>query len=468
MAGKAVGGAAGKVAGKAAGGAAGKAAGKAAGGAAGKAAGKGAGKTAGRAGGKGAGKAAGEAASKVAGKVAVGAVGKGTGKAAGKAANKVAGKAAGRADRKGAGKAVDKVAGKAAAKAAAKAGGAVAEPASTVAEVNEPPKRRRRLRRFAAVSGSVLVLGSGATVAVLAVNGSGAPQKPDVSHVALEYRNFAAALPWPTDGESALWAEGIGGLGMCGKQTQVPIASVAKVMTAYVVLRDHPLVGSDEGPEITVDEQAGFEAYSKDESSAPVRAGQRISERRMLELMLVPSANNVARLLARWDAGDEQAFVGKMNAVAAGLGMKQTVYTDPAGFDAATRSTAADQLKLAEVAFGGGGSVSGGSGSVVEGEAEAEADTLLELTAQRDTQVPDDSLVLPNTNSLLGMDGIVGGKTGSSTPAGGALMWAAQRNVGGQERLVLGVVLHQNAGTTPEQGLARALTVSQRLAGALG
>lgn len=244
-----------------------------------------------------------------------------------------------------------------------------------------------------------------------------------------------------------MWAEGVGSLGTCGKQTQVPIASVTKVMTAYVVLQDHPLGGSDQGPDIGVDDQAASEALSRDESSAPVRAGQQISERKLLELMLVPSAGNVARLLARWDAGSEVGFVAKMNAAAVALGMKDTVYSDAAGIDAATRSTAVDQLKLAEAAFSDG--------------------VLLDLTGQRTTQVPDDPTVLPNTDSLLGNDGVVGGKTGSSTPAGGALMWAAQRSVAGQERLVLGVVLHQDSGTTPEQGLARALTVSRRLVSAL-
>ncbi|GAA1992080.1 D-alanyl-D-alanine carboxypeptidase family protein [Catenulispora subtropica] len=321
--------------------------------------------------------------------------------------------------------------------------------ASETPEAAEPAKPRRRgRRRIAAAGGGVLVLGGAATIAVLAVNGSGGPPKPDLARVPPDFRTFASALPWPTDGETALWADGVGDLGTCGKQTAVPIASVAKVMTAYVVLRDHPLTGTDPGPDITVDDQAGFEAFSRDESSAPVRSGQRISERTLLELMMVPSANNVARLLARWDAGSEPAFVAEMNAAAAGLGMTDTVYTDAAGFDAATRSTAADQLKLAESAL--------------------TDSTLLNLTAQHETRVPDDPTLLPNTDSLLGTDGVVGGKTGSSTPAGGALMWAAHRTIGGRDRLVLGVVLHQNAGTTSEQGLARALTVSRRLIAALG
>ena len=244
-------------------------------------------------------------------------------------------------------------------------------------------------------------------------------------------------------GETALWAEDVGSLGTCGKQTPVPIASVAKVMTAYVILKDHPLADGDPGPSIVVDQQAEAESFDRDESSAPVRAGQRLSERSLLELMLVPSANNVARLLARWDAGTQTAFVAEMNAASAALGMKNTRYTDPSGYDSATRSTAADQLRLARTAL---------------------ADpTLLALTAEPFAQVPDDTTVLSNTDALLGSDGVVGGKTGSSTPAGGALMWAAHRTVNGRDHLVLGVVLHQDSGSSPDRGLIRALLVSRRL-----
>lgn len=285
--------------------------------------------------------------------------------------------------------------------------------------------------------------GGGLLAALLAAHGFDEPPAPDLTQVAPAYHNLAASLPWPTEGETALWAQGIGSLGTCGKQTPVPIASVAKVMTAYVILKDHPLADGRPGPDIVVDQQADQESFARDESSAPVRAGRRLSERSLLELMLVPSANNVARLLARWDAGTQDAFVAEMNSAAAALGMKNTVYTDPSGFDAGTRSTAADQLRLAQAAL--------------------TDPTLLALTAEPTTQVPDDPAVLTNTNALLGADGVVGGKTGSSTPAGGALMWAAHRTLDGRDHLVLGVVLHQAPGTSPEQGLADVLLVSRRL-----
>ncbi|MEV4259002.1 hypothetical protein AB0J52_38085, partial [Spirillospora sp. NPDC049652] len=54
--------------------------------------------------------------------------------------------------------------------------------------------------------------------------------------------------------------------------------------------------------------------------------------------------------------------------------------------------------------------------------------------------------VVRNTNRLLAEPGVVGLKTGSSTPAGGALMWAAHPASGDRSRLILGVVLRQGAG----------------------
>jgi D-alanyl-D-alanine carboxypeptidase (penicillin-binding protein 5/6) len=253
----------------------------------------------------------------------------------------------------------------------------------------------------------------------------------------------AGALPWPRDGQSSVEVEGMGGLGTQGEQKPVPIASVAKVMTAYVVLTEHPLGGAESGPVVHVDRKAADESASSDESTVWVTEGQRLTERQLLELMLVPSGNNIARLLARWGAGSEEAFVAKMNGAAAGLGMTRTIYTSASGVDPSTRSTAVDQLKLAR--------------EVMKDE------VFRSIVAMPSVLVPGVPGPLANVNTLLGKFGVVGIKTGSSTPAGGALMWAASAQVGGAERLILGVVLHQNAGTTPDAGLYAALGTSQEL-----
>ncbi|MFB6785311.1 D-alanyl-D-alanine carboxypeptidase family protein [Streptomyces olivaceus] len=254
-------------------------------------------------------------------------------------------------------------------------------------------------------------------------------------------------LPWPDDGQAAVLIEGLGergDLGAHGPERPVPIASVAKVMTAYVILRDHPLHGDESGPLVPVDQQAVNESFSGTESTVEVRPGQRLTQRRLLELTLIPSGNNIARLLARWDAGSQQAFVARMNSAAADLGMHKTTYTGASGIEPTTLSTAADQLKLARKVM--------------------RDDVFRSIVARPDTTAPAVSGPLPNTNDLLDTRGVVGIKTGSSTPAGGALMWAVTvRDGRGHEHLALGVVLHQHPDTTPREGLQAAFDTSRAL-----
>ncbi|MFI0728999.1 D-alanyl-D-alanine carboxypeptidase [Streptomyces sp. NPDC021225] len=246
-----------------------------------------------------------------------------------------------------------------------------------------------------------------------------------VAEAGYTFEGDKLSLPWPDQGQSAVEVADVGSLGTSGAQKPVPIASVTKVMTAYIVLKDRPLKTSQPGPSIKIDAQAGKEANSQDESRVPVEEGQTFTERQMLEMLLIPSGNNIARLLARWDAGSEEAFVKKMNDAAKDLGMKNTVYTDPSGFKATTKSTASDQLKLAR--------------AVMRSKA------FREIVATPNIKIPGLKNVIYNNNNLLVKPGVIGIKTGSSTPAGGALMWGAERTIDGKKRLILGVVLEQRA-----------------------
>ncbi|MEV5593535.1 hypothetical protein [Streptomyces sp. NPDC052496] len=233
-------------------------------------------------------------------------------------------------------------------------------------------------------------------------------------------------VPWPGEGQAAVRVVGVGDVGVYGEQKPVPTASVAKVMTAYVVLKDRPLKAGEQGPKIAVDTQAAKEAAAKDQSRVDVRKGQTFSEFQMLQMVLIPSGNNIARLVARWDAGSEAAFVAKMNAEAKALGMTNTTYTDPSGFAESTKSTAADQLKLAE--------------AVMRNE------VIRKIVAMPNAEVPGLRERLENNNSplLVKGTGVLGVKTGSSSPAGGALMWAARRTVDGKPRTVVGVTMDQH------------------------
>ena len=102
-------------------------------------------------------------------------------------------------------------------------------------------------------------------------------------------------------------------------QRPVPIASVAKMMTAYVVLRHHPLRPGESGPRFVVGpgDVADTEARRRDgQSIVAVRAGEQLTEREALLAILLPSANNVAVLVARQVSGSVPAFVAEMNRTA--------------------------------------------------------------------------------------------------------------------------------------------------------
>ncbi|MFD0167690.1 D-alanyl-D-alanine carboxypeptidase [Streptomyces decoyicus] len=237
------------------------------------------------------------------------------------------------------------------------------------------------------------------------------------------------AIPWPAHGQAAVKVVGSGDLGAFGKQKPVPTASVAKIMTAYVILRDHPIKKDEKGPQIEVDAKAVAEGGSTSESRIEgLKAGQKFSEQDMLKMLMIPSGNNIARLLARWDtkSANEAAFVKKMNAAAKDLGMKNTTYTDPSGLDPKTVSTAVDQLKLAEAVM--------------------KFDAFRPIVAMTNADIPG----LPGRinsnidNLLLAGLSIKGIKTGSSTAAGGTLSWAAYKTVDGKDHLVLGTMMDQH------------------------
>lgn len=249
-------------------------------------------------------------------------------------------------------------------------------------------------------------------------------------------------IPWPSSGQAALDVQGIGSFGSSGDQKPVPIASVAKVMTAYVILRDHPLKSGADGPKIKIDQAAEDQSQAGQESTVNVFEGDSISQREALESILIASANNVARLLARWDAGSEKAFVEKMNAAAEDLGMTNSTYTDPSGLNNTTVSTAVDQVKLAKAAM-----------------TEPAFREVAAMMSYDDYKGVNHS----NWNHLVGHNDVVGIKTGTTTSALGNLVFAAKKDVDGETRTIVGAVVRQPAGGADNTILGAALDSSDKL-----
>jgi D-alanyl-D-alanine carboxypeptidase (penicillin-binding protein 5/6) len=240
----------------------------------------------------------------------------------------------------------------------------------------------------------------------------------------------APSIVWPTQGQAAVTVGGIGPIGTYGHTTTpVPIASVTKTMVAYVVLTDYPLAPGASGPSITVT-PAEAAAYPSEkalnQSLVYVKSGEQLTERQALEALMLASADNIAKILARWDAGSVDAFVAKMNAAAASLGMTHTTYTDPSGYSATTVSTAVDQVALGTVAM--------------------QNAAFARIVGETSATIPMQGTVT-NYNKLLGEDGITGIKTGSTGPAGGCLLFAATFTVGGKTQTLVGAVLGQYLGS---------------------
>jgi D-alanyl-D-alanine carboxypeptidase (penicillin-binding protein 5/6) len=227
------------------------------------------------------------------------------------------------------------------------------------------------------------------------------------------------------------------------QEQPVPIASVAKVMTAYVVLERHPLSGANDGFTITITEaqaQDAARATAEHQSGVAVAAGERLTERQLLEGLLIPSGNNIAWILAARVAGSETSFVAEMNAEARALGMDHTTYTDPSGFDPGTVSTAADQLRVFQRA--------------------------IRFPAFRQI-VSMASVTLPVAGALTNFNPLIAdgydGKTGSDSAAGGCLAFFTQATVGRRPVTAVGVVLGQGQGSDTSELLAAAGETAKQL-----
>jgi D-alanyl-D-alanine carboxypeptidase (penicillin-binding protein 5/6) len=298
-----------------------------------------------------------------------------------------------------------------------------------------PKRKRSRSRRLVVASVGVVLLAVVAFVTFQLVRGVPSPTVHSSLPASVRASGAPPALPWPTKGEAVVGLAGQGALGSTGGSAPVPIASLAKVMTALVILRDHSIGPADPGPVVTItpaDVAQYNAAVPGQEAAVKVVAGETITERQLLDAFLVGSANNITSVLANWDVGGEPALVAKMNSAAAALGMNATHYADGSGLNAATVSNSDDQLTLAQVAMAN--------------------PTFAAIVRQPEVTLPVAGRVL-NFNRLAGKDGIIGIKTGNTMAAGSCLMFAADRVVASQHVTLFGVVLGQPGPAPPQPAL---------------
>jgi D-alanyl-D-alanine carboxypeptidase (penicillin-binding protein 5/6) len=194
--------------------------------------------------------------------------------------------------------------------------------------------------------------------------------------------------------------------------TEVPMASITKVMTALVVIRAGHL-----GRRITVPSAVIGYVDEYDASSAGLWPGDTLTAAQLLEALLLPSGADAAYTLAEAYGPGLSTFIAKMNATAKRLGMTRTRFSNfdglpyPTGYS--TYSTPANLLKLGRVAM-----ASAVFRSIVD---------------RRSYEVASGSghhaYLWVNLNPLLGVyRGAIGIKTGFTPAAGHCLLFEATRD----------------------------------------
>jgi D-alanyl-D-alanine carboxypeptidase (penicillin-binding protein 5/6) len=232
------------------------------------------------------------------------------------------------------------------------------------------------------------------TVVLLGAFGTAGAHSRTDSHD--PYHRSASAYAAVLDGE-LLWGSNL--------DVRRAPASLTKLLTALVVL------DSDWQPDALL--SVSHDAAHTKHPRAGLRTGESIRADDALTAMLMHSANDACLVLAEHAAGSLDAFAARMNARAAALGMQDSHFVHPCGFDADGQySTVNDLLRLAKAAHGD--------------------PRIAQIAAQEQATIYTASgrgLAFRNTNQLLGrLGGVVGLKTGYTQHAGHCLIAVAEQS----------------------------------------
>jgi D-alanyl-D-alanine carboxypeptidase (penicillin-binding protein 5/6) len=284
------------------------------------------------------------------------------------------------------------------------------------------PAQKYRRRRFTVFGVVAILLGgiSYVPLTLLAPVGTTAAEViPYQAPVVVE-----PELDWPSNAATAIGAVGFPGvLASTGTDEPRAIASITKIVTALVVLEKHPLAAGEPGPSITFDRQDVRyydDYYSVGGKVEPVRVGLTLTQRELMQVVLISSANNYAKSLALWAFESEGAFLDATRAWLDTHGLTSTTIYEPTGMDPRNVSTATELLALAKLA-------------------------IADQTVSQIVSTPVAALPyvgeFENSNKLLGSLGIDGIKTGTLNAAGACLLFSADFPVGDTTVTIVGVAL---------------------------
>jgi len=190
------------------------------------------------------------------------------------------------------------------------------------------------------------------------------------------------------------------------KNKQLPMASLAKIITAFIILKDNNLDNL-----VTIKENSTKIAV--EESQMGLIPGDKIKVKDLLYGLLVYSANDGAKALATYKAGSEEKFIKLMNNETKELGLKNTHFTSVSGIDTPSQYSSAYDLALLF-------------------KCTVQNPLFLQMINTKEysfNSVNGTHYVLTNTDELLGIDSrIIGGKTGSTDQAGRCFISLASQN----------------------------------------
>lgn len=255
-------------------------------------------------------------------------------------------------------------------------------------------------------------------------------ERPRVHFALNSYASFNYTPPplvWPSQGSAALDVPDLGITRTWHNQV-VPIASLTKMMTVYVALKKFPLSFGQTGPCVVVT-SAEVLTYQQDklahDSSVAVALGEQLCEIDLLNGALVHSAANYADILASMVSATPEAFVARMNETASSLGLRHTHYADDSGISSQSVSTALDQAKLAVILM--------------------RSPLVRSIVDQSTVDLPVAGYVNSFT-PMVGLNDVVGVKSGRTSAAGGCDVMAVDYLLNGRRHLVYAVVLGQRGG----------------------
>jgi len=181
------------------------------------------------------------------------------------------------------------------------------------------------------------------------------PAADSVSPPVLPAAGSSAVAVLPTDASGALAAPASPAepIASAGSTAPLPLASIAKVITALVVLDAKPLSAGEAGPGVTLtgeDYQSYLDYSLRGSRTVAVFQDEVWSEQELLQAMLLGSSNNHADTVARWAFGSLDAYATAANSWLSANGFTDTSVVDATGLSEASVGTGSDLAGIAGIA----------------------------------------------------------------------------------------------------------------------